>query len=228
MQNHPEQNRRAGEENSRDSASGDAQSKPDGFDTPRSRPMTIPGGPLRPPLGTSSAPSAPATLLSTVAASPVPARPFRPADSASDLPQAATPAAPAPNRSKSPSWQRRLYRAITDFTALLSRDFAPQIGSDPRGFKKTVVHQIKRLLPPGPGRLPLEAITRAIKLRAQNVDWKDIYAVCIPGYSELGRAERHLAASNLRAACRSRLNARRRRAHSAHPSRSARRRKSRH
>src|SRR5690349_15531378 len=71
------------------------------------------------------------------------------------------------------------------FAARLKRKFAAEIARDPRAFKKAVLHYLRIHLPPGPGRLPDEAITRATTLRSMGRQWKDIYPVCIPAYDKL-------------------------------------------
>jgi hypothetical protein len=108
---------------------------------------------------------------------------------------------------RAPDLERTMERMATT----LKRDFAQRIADDAKGFKKAAVHLLKQYLPPGPGRLPELAITRAIQLHSLCWSWQDIYPACIPAYAGLGRAERRLAESNLRAARRSRLNARKRR-----------------
>lgn len=100
---------------------------------------------------------------------------------------------------------------MQQIAASLRRDFAPRIAEDPKQFKRLAVFYLKRYLPPGPGRTAGDAITRAIDLRKQRLEWKDIYPQCIPLYSELPPAVRRLAEQNLRAARRSRGNAARRR-----------------
>src|SRR5262245_22979685 len=105
-------------------------------------------------------------------------------------------------------WERELRQTAAVFAAELKRRFEEQIAVDARGFKKTLLSSLKRLLPPGPGRLPVEATTKAIRMRKLGRTWKEIYAAVIPNYSNMGRAERHLAESNLRAGCRSRVNTR--------------------
>jgi hypothetical protein len=111
------------------------------------------------------------------------------------------------SRNQDRQWERELRQLSAVFAAELKRRFEEQIARDARGFKKTLLSTLKRMLPPGPGRLPVAAITKAIQMRKLGRTWKDIYPATIPNYSELGRAERHLAESNLRAACRSRVNA---------------------
>jgi len=107
--------------------------------------------------------------------------------------------------------RKDLLRRMEPFARLLRRDFALEIQDDPKKFKKQAVHALKRCLPPHPGR-PQEAyVTRAIELRKQNVPWNEIYRQCIPNYQQLPLAEQRLAGYDLRAACRSRRNASKRR-----------------
>jgi hypothetical protein len=107
--------------------------------------------------------------------------------------------------------QKDLARVIHQFGARLRRDFAPQVSEDPRKFKKRAVHYLRRCLPPFPGRPPEASLTRAIELYKAGVEWKEIYPQCIPDHSQMPPAVRRQAESNLRAACRSRRNAAKRR-----------------
>ncbi|MGA2327058.1 MAG: hypothetical protein ABSH05_12320 [Bryobacteraceae bacterium] len=107
--------------------------------------------------------------------------------------------------------QKDLARTMRRIGARLQRDFAEQIAQDRRKFKKRAVHYLKRCLPPFPGRPPEASSTRAIELRKAGLEWRQIYPLCIPGHSEMPPAVRRQAESNLRAACRSRRNAAKRR-----------------
>lgn len=104
-----------------------------------------------------------------------------------------------------------LARAIRQFGARLRRDFADQIAENAREFKKLVVHDLKRSLPPHSGRPPEASLTKAIELHNEGLEWKAIYPQCIPGHSQMPPAVRRQAESNLRGACRSRRNAAKRR-----------------
>lgn len=106
-----------------------------------------------------------------------------------------------------------LARAVRQFGTRLRRDFADEIAEDARKFKSLAIHYLKRCLPPYPGRPPEASLTRAIELRKQGTEWKQIYPLCIPGHSEMPGAIRRQAESNLRGACRSRRNAAKRRRH---------------
>jgi hypothetical protein len=131
------------------------------------------------------------------------------------LPSAPDPA-PEPVGSGKPSGterkQKDLARAMRQIGARLRRDFAEQIEQDRRKFKKRAIHYLKRCLPPFPGRPPEASLTKAIELRNAGMEWKAIYPQCIPDHSQLPPAVRRQAESNLRAACRSRRNAAKRRA----------------
>jgi hypothetical protein len=107
--------------------------------------------------------------------------------------------------------QKDLARTMRQFAARLRRDFAPQIAEDPRKFKKRAVHHLRRSLPPFPGRPPEAFLTRALDFRKEGMEWRRIYPLCIPGHAEMPPAVRRQAESNLRAACRSRRNAAKRR-----------------
>ncbi len=104
-----------------------------------------------------------------------------------------------------------LEREVKRFAARLRRRYAEQIQRDPRGFKKRVCSLSRRYLPPYAGRPMEETINRAAELRRQDRGWKEIYPLVIPDHSQLEPAVRRQAESNLRAAVRSRRNARRQR-----------------
>src|SRR5579864_1447478 len=71
-----------------------------------------------------------------------------------------------------------LDRAIRRFADRLKQDFSQQIGEDAKGFKKLVLRRIRSYLPPGPGRPVEAAVTKAVELRKQGLDWKQIYTQC--------------------------------------------------
>ena len=121
------------------------------------------------------------------------------------------PVAPEVGSNKPRRTARDLPRAMRRIGARLRRDFADEIAEDSRQFKKRAVHYLKRHLPPFPGRPPEASLTRAIELRKEGFEWKQIYPLCIPGHSRLPAAVRRQAESNLRGACRSRRNAAKRR-----------------
>lgn len=106
-----------------------------------------------------------------------------------------------------------LGQVVGQFSSQLRRDFASEIAADPKGFKKRVVHWLRRSLPPFAGRPSEASITNAINLRLRGETWKQVYPQLIPSHSAMDAAVRRLAESNLRAAVRSRRNARRRRKH---------------
>jgi hypothetical protein len=102
-------------------------------------------------------------------------------------------------------------REAKRFTARLKRQYATEIATDAKGFKKCVVTLVKRGLPPGAGRPNEAAITLADQLRKQGLPWKDIYPHCITCHASLEPAERRIAENNLRSSRRSRRNRARRR-----------------
>ena len=104
-----------------------------------------------------------------------------------------------------------LARTMRQIGVRIRRDYGPQISEDPRKFKKRAVHYLKRSLPPFPGRPREASLTKAIELHKADMEWRAIYPQCIPGHSEMPPAVRRQAESNLRAACRSRRNAAKRR-----------------
>jgi hypothetical protein len=112
---------------------------------------------------------------------------------------------------KSRSGYPSLARVMQQTAARLRRDFAPRIAQDQRKFKRQAVFFLKRFLPPGPGRPAGDAVTEAIKLRKQGLEWKQIYPKCIAGHAQLIPAVRRQAEYNLRGVCRSRRNTARRR-----------------
>lgn len=97
------------------------------------------------------------------------------------------------------------------FARRISKQFASEIATDPRGFKKHLTQIIKRNLPPFPGRPTEQSITQAARLKAGGNSWQDIYPVVIPDHAQMDLPTRRVAESNLRSAIRSRRNARRRR-----------------
>ena len=107
--------------------------------------------------------------------------------------------------------QLTLDRTMRQVAIDLKRRFPLQISQEPRQFKKKAVYYLKCYLPPGPGRPAEEAVTKAIELRKQGQDWKQIYPQCICNHSQLLPAARRVAEGNLRAARRARGNAARRR-----------------
>lgn len=97
------------------------------------------------------------------------------------------------------------------FIARLKHKYSADIDRDAKGFKKCVVHLVRRGLPPLAGRPNEAAITLADELRKKGLEWKAIYAQCIPNHADLPPADRRIAENNLRAARRSRKSAARRR-----------------
>jgi hypothetical protein len=101
--------------------------------------------------------------------------------------------------------------AVKRFALRLRREHPEEVRADARGFKNRVCGLLRRYLPPFTGRPTEDSITTAAELRKQNCQWKDIYPLVIPGHATLDPPVRRQAESNLRAALRSRRNARRRR-----------------
>jgi hypothetical protein len=106
---------------------------------------------------------------------------------------------------------RDLRQKVQQFAAQLKREFAEQHGQNAPSFRKQVVSTLSASLSPGPGRPPLPNITLAAEEREKGTPWKIIYPMCIPNYNALNRDSQRVEAENLRAAVRSRRNARRRR-----------------
>ena len=92
---------------------------------------------------------------------------------------------------------------------------------DPR-LKARVAAELRRRLPPQPGRRGYATVTAAIKLHheiqrshpqwASKQIWKQIYVALIPNWATLGATERRTEADQLHRQARWRLSARRRRA----------------
>ena len=112
-----------------------------------------------------------------------------------------------------PVKDRNCAREVKRFATRITKLFAPEIASDPRGFKRNVTTILKRNLPPFPGRPTEQSITSAVMFRRCGQDWKQIYPQVIPNHANLDSAVRRQAESNLRASVRSRRNARQRRKH---------------
>ena len=85
-----------------------------------------------------------------------------------------------------------LAHQVRRFTVSLRHDYAQEIAKDPHSFRRRVAGMVRRGLPSGrPGRPKHDAITRAVKLRAQNKPWCEVYKECIPGLSKLSRGNRN-------------------------------------
>lgn len=104
----------------------------------------------------------------------------------------------------SASERHNLEKTIRAFALRLKRDFALELERDARAFKKRCVHLLKIELPPGPGRPCERSITLALTLRQQGKEWREIYVLCIEGYSALSPESRRLAQEQLRDSCRAR------------------------
>lgn len=104
-----------------------------------------------------------------------------------------------------------LEQAVKRFALRLRREHAQEVRVDAKGFKKRVCELVRRNLPPFTGRPTEASITAAAELRKQNRQWKEIYPLVIFGHATLEPPVRRQAESNLRAALRSRRNARGRR-----------------
>lgn len=112
-----------------------------------------------------------------------------------------------------PRWKAVVDRAVQDLTSRLKEQHGQLLADDDhaREFKKYIVRRIKADLPPGPGRPPNAAITKAMQLRDQGVSWGDVCLECIPDFNELPIGKRQVLKSELRSRCRSRRNTARRR-----------------
>jgi hypothetical protein len=115
--------------------------------------------------------------------------------------------APCTVKSEGASLPRVMKRIAAD----LMRRFPLMTSEDPKRFKQLAVYNLKRNLPPRPGRPMEDATSKAIEMRKQGYTWQQIYPVCIANHAVLPPAERRVAQENLRAARRSRRNAAKRR-----------------
>lgn len=108
------------------------------------------------------------------------------------------------------SERHNLEKIIRVFAFRLRRDFAEELKSDPRAFKRRCVHLLKVELPPGPGRPCGQSVTLALTMRDQGKEWSKIYPLCIEGYESLSPESRQLAQRQLRDSCRARRKPRKR------------------
>jgi hypothetical protein len=109
--------------------------------------------------------------------------------------------------------KKDLERTVLGFARRLRNEYRECLLSDQaaRKFKKRVVSILRRNLPPFAGRPPEEPVTHAIQLCKAGAAWKQVCPEVIPGYPNLDPLRSRQAESNLRAAVRSRRNARRQR-----------------
>jgi hypothetical protein len=179
MQNHPEQNRYAGEENRWDSASGDAQSKPDGFDTKKNRP----GSRSRPDPG---------------AVPPV-----------DPVPDAGVSTASGGERQRRKRFNQPLSepeRALAKDAAAqarqLKRKHRALYTADPRRFRKVVrlaQSAVFRQKPgPKPDRNAARRIAHAARRRARGAKWPELNERSLPGWRELNPVTRNDAEDGFR------------------------------
>jgi hypothetical protein len=102
---------------------------------------------------------------------------------------------------------------VKRFATRIRRKYASQLTDDhaARAVKKKACSLLRRNLPPFAGHPKEDSITRAIELRKLGLKWKEVYPEVIPKHALLHPAVRRMTESNLRAAVRSRRNARARR-----------------
>jgi len=148
--------------------------------------------------------------LTDIGKPPLPPAPERTSDPPAGADGQAGGQAESPTANRHPRWGS-LEHDVKNFTALLRHRYADQIAADPRAFKKRVRGLLGRNLPPFAGHPQEDSINRAAELRKQGREWKEIYPLAIPDHAQLDAALRRQTESNLRAALRSRRNARRRR-----------------
>jgi hypothetical protein len=171
MQKHSDQDRRAGEENMRDSASPDALSKPEGYDRNKNRPVSTP----RPD------PSA------------VP-----PVD---PVPDAGTAKPGGGERKRRKRFtqplsepQRVLAKDAAAQARQLKRKHRALYTADPRRFRKIVrlaQSAVFRQKPgPKPDRKAARRIAHAARRRARGTEWEELYQRFIPDYGKLNPVTR--------------------------------------
>jgi hypothetical protein len=73
-----------------------------------------------------------------------------------------------------------LTRMVQKFRKHLQSKFPREFANDKTAavFKQTIIDSVKSVLPPvrRPGRPPQKTVTRAMEMRREGSDWKDIYA----------------------------------------------------
>jgi len=91
-----------------------------------------------------------------------------------------------------------LVRAVTRFAKTLRKKHAP--------IDRRTADQLARLLRLAlvprrkPGRKPTPRVLTVLRMREQNIPWKEVYLAVIHGYATLHPCERILLARNLRSA----------------------------
>lgn len=103
-----------------------------------------------------------------------------------------------------PGRATRLEALARDFAHRLRREFAQEIASSPREFKKRVVGLIRRELPPGPGRPGDPRYDQAARMADQGKTVAAILRCQDPQFDALDPWTRMLASRGLRAALRRR------------------------
>ena len=104
-----------------------------------------------------------------------------------------------------PPDREAIRRQVEGFAKRLSRRF-PQAFANGHGpsTKEEIIHWIRAVLPPHPGRPRKPSITLACELRRKGHPWREIYPQCIPNLSARTWAERRLEIRRLRNAYRGR------------------------
>ena len=86
------------------------------------------------------------------------------------------------------------------FATRLKRTFAGTVARDPAGFKKLVIHLLRRELPPRPGRPNDPRLDAAVRLIKRGKSVRQVLRIQIPGFERLDVYSRYLAEKGLRAA----------------------------
>lgn len=94
----------------------------------------------------------------------------------------------------------RLTRQIQDFTGQLREKFRQEILTNPRDFKKQVLHAIRRELPPGRGRPASPRIEAAIEMLRQGKTVSEVLQGQIEGFDQVDAYGRYLMEKALRQA----------------------------
>jgi hypothetical protein len=94
----------------------------------------------------------------------------------------------------------RLETLTRDFTAHIRRDFAQEITSDPKTFKKSLLKLIGRQLPPRRGRPNDPRLDVAVRMVERGKTVKEVLRMQIPDFDKLDTFGRYLVEKGLRAA----------------------------
>jgi hypothetical protein len=103
-------------------------------------------------------------------------------------------------RNESRITHNSLEQETREFAARLQRDYAEEIARTPREFKKRVLRQLRRHLPPRRGRPTDPKTEAALALLRQGKSVREILRLQIRGFDQLDTWGRMLAEKSLRQA----------------------------